>query len=112
MGYYTTYTLTIKEGFTPQVGKDLDELLERYDASYPFCKRCYNTYDTRNEYKWYEHEDDMKKISKELGEDVLLLLEGEGEEGMDVWRKYFRNGKIATYYPEIIWKEFSEEDLR
>ena len=43
--------------------------------------------------KWYEHEEEMKALSKEHPH-VLFILDGEGEESGDIWRKYFRAGKM------------------
>lgn len=106
------FNLTIEEGFTEEVGLKLDELLEKYDVSYIFEERVENEYGYADARKWYDREKDMRKISEELGEDILLLLEVEKEWGNDMWREYYKNGKSATYYPKIVWKEYSENDLR
>jgi hypothetical protein len=46
--------------------------------------------------KWYEHEDDMKKLSGEM-RGVLFILNGVGEEHGDEWVKYFKNGKMQVH---------------
>ena len=112
MGYQTTHKLTIKEGFTDEIGELLDRLLEERDCSYVFEARDEDFYDCSDGWKWYEHEEDMRYISKQLPHDVLLLLEGKGEENGDVWREYYRSGKCARCTPEVTWKEYSEFDLR
>lgn len=106
------FNLTIKEGFTEKIGEKLDELLEKYDVSYVFEKRVGNKYGYADERKWYDYEEDMRKISKELGEDVLLLLDIKEEWEEDIWKEYYKNGKSATYYPKMVWDEYSEDDLR
>jgi hypothetical protein len=45
--------------------------------------------------KWYEHVEEMKKMSLAFP-NVLFTLAGEGEESGDVWRKYFLNGKVQV----------------
>jgi hypothetical protein len=61
--------------------------------------------------KWYDHEDDMKKVSKE-NKGVLFTLHGEGEEGGDLWRKYFLNGKMQEAYARIEYDEFDSAKLK
>jgi len=61
--------------------------------------------------KWYEHENDMKAISKEYP-DVILKLEGEGEESGDIWVKYFVNGKMQTAAAKITFDDFDEKKLK
>lgn len=64
-----------------------------------------------SEYSWYEHESDMKKISREFP-GVLFLLEGEGEEAGDLWKKYFRSGKMQTAKAVITFEPFDESKLK
>lgn len=60
--------------------------------------------------KWYEHEDDMKRLSKEFPE-VVFQLNGEGEESGDVWVKYFKNGKMQVDKAEIKLAPFDATKL-
>ena len=58
--------------------------------------------------KWYEHESDVKILSKEI-KDVLFTLSGEGETSGDLWRKYFLNGKMQTAKAVITFAPFRKE---
>lgn len=49
-----------------------------------------------NEVKWYEHEDDMIALSKDHPE-LVWVLDGEGEDQGDVWRKFFYRGNLWTW---------------
>lgn len=60
--------------------------------------------------KWYDHEEDMKELSKQFPE-VLFTLSGNGEDCPDLWKKYFRNGKIQRAEAEIIYPEFDPTRL-
>ena len=42
---------------------------------------------------WYDHEEDMKELSKKFP-DVVFDLFGDGEESEDRWHKYFKNGRM------------------
>jgi len=54
--------------------------------------------------KWYNHDEDMTKISKSLPK-ILFTLEGDGEEHGDQWVTYYQNGKkqhvraVVTFPP-------------
>ena len=60
--------------------------------------------------KWYDHEDDMKRLSRRFPKSVFTL-KGEGEESGDVWVKYFKNGKMQTSKAEIKLAEFDAKQL-
>ena len=83
--------------------KDLDpETIVTSHIDYnPFEDNC----------KWYEHEKDMRAVSSKYPE-TLFLLEGEGEESGDIWKKYFLNGKMQTCKSIITFEEFDKSKLK
>lgn len=96
MGYETTYKLqtvsvAIKEtdplvtvlGEKPRKLPDFEDLIGNCAGYSVFEDSC----------KWYENEEDMTKFSAQYP-DVLFILDGFGEEEGDIWRKYFRAGKM------------------
>ncbi len=117
MGYYTRYNLDIavvdvKTGElhpSPTVQAKLQwgmtsllsELKEISGYDYLFGE----------DIKWYEHEDNMRKISKKYP-DVLFTLSGEGEESDDIWKKYFLNGKMQKARAKIVIPEFDFSSLQ
>ena len=101
MGYYTRYSIKHDE-INPAVTDVIDEALEKiWDGYSPFDEEC----------KWYEHEDDMKEFSKRFP-NVLFTLSGEGEEAGDIWKKYFKNGKVQVSKARIIVDDFEESELK
>ena len=58
--------------------------------------------------KWYDHEDHMSDISAAIP-DVYFILNGDGEDSDDLWRKYFFNGRIYAYYSMIPDQEMSRK---
>lgn len=105
MGYNTSYNLTLRnegdrfyaivEALKEKevVGYALDDFLETYDSV-----------------KWYDHEQDMKEVSKQFP-DIIFELHGEGEDTGDIWDKYFKNGKIQVCRAEIVIPPFDESKL-
>src|ERR1700733_15663509 len=86
MGYYTDYVASCKENpnhFAEKIDFHGGSLVNGHSP-----ESC----------KWYEHETDMIKYSKQYPE-LTFALKGEGEEAGDVWIKYFKNGKITTHRP-------------
>jgi len=96
MGYETRYSLkTVRSvldekdplvtvlGEKPRKLPDFEKMIVDLDEYNPFEDRC----------KWYDHEERMKDLSAKFPH-VLFVLEGFGEEDGDVWRKYFRAGKM------------------
>lgn len=65
--------------------------------------------------KWYNHEDDMCKLSA-MFPDLYFTLEGDGEEFDDFWRKLFHDGQCIgcvdgeIYYPEFDITYWEDED--
>jgi hypothetical protein len=58
-------------------------------------------------WKWYRHDDDMGMLSANFP-DVTFILEGVGEEHPDIWRKFYKNGKIIRKQKAVI--TFEDED--
>lgn len=61
--------------------------------------------------KWYEHEEDMRRVSK-VFPSVLFTLRGEGEESGDIWVKYFKDGKMQVAKAEIKLGPFDPSQLK
>ena len=60
--------------------------------------------------KWYEHDKDMIKLSKQYP-DYIFKLSGQGEDPQDLWITYYYNGK-KQYCPAIItYEEFDRSIL-
>jgi hypothetical protein len=105
LGYYTNFSLEAENiGGNPDYDKEVirqnspEDLVENLlGQSYLF-----NT-DT----KWYDHPEDMKKVSKAYP-GVLFTLNGAGEESGDIWRKYYFDGKEQYTEARI---EFDAFDL-
>ena len=97
MGYYTDYTITTDKA----IPEDFDEKFEQITD--------YSIYDMELlNVKWYDHKDDMLKISKEYP-DILFTVDGDGEDQGDVWREYYKNGRMQRVEPKVIWPEFDED---
>ena len=104
MGYYTHYHLeisapedvyeTIKEEVSKyiieMVGIDLDEFEDLIE--------------TTVEWKWYNHESNMKQIAK-MFPIVYFTLEGQGEDREDIWIKQFHDNEYYESYGKIIEPE-------
>jgi hypothetical protein len=54
---------------------------------------------------WYEHEEDMLDLSRKYPE-AVFILEGNGSEYPDMWKKMFINGDVEEIRPTLVWPEF------
>lgn len=52
----------------------------------------------------------MKNLSKKFPS-VLFILEGEGEENDDIWKKYFKDGKVQECAAKITFDPYDETKL-
>lgn len=135
MGYYTRYSLewVMQTGFNPvsncshnppesakfcpecgtSVGsKNLDDIVAEKirsseEMNYALCpdgRGCEST-------KWYDHEDHIKALSKDIPH-VLFILSGQGEETGDIWRKYFLDGKMQVSKVVMTFDEFDPKKLK
>lgn len=100
MGYLTTFTLNIIRG---DLAIDYQEEIEEMSG--------YGDETFNNQIKWYDYENDMKRISKKYPE-VIFCLRGYGEEPGDLWMRYFKNGKIQHSKGKVVFDEFDESKLK
>lgn len=100
MGYYTRYKLEILEGndYYTDYEKEISNLSGYND--------CFD-----DSIKWRDHENDMRRYSKENPK-VLFKLSGEGEESGDIWVEYYKNGKMQREKAQIIIGGFNEKKLK
>lgn len=122
MGYYTTYDLEVEatEVKVPIHAYDADgNPVTVYKHSYyeasDFIKEIedltgYSDNIFGDSVKWYDHEKDMRTISRKYPE-VTFILSGEGEESGDIWKKYFKNGRMFVAKARIVFPEYDESKL-
>jgi len=133
MGYYTRFNLKWKD--ESAIGKPTCEHAER--AGNKFCPMCGievgvftaseliveylekrngdfcgidSGGDSTDTVKWYDHETNMRELSKEFPS-VVFTLHGEGEESGDFWNKYFLGGKMQLDRPELVYAGFDKSKL-
>lgn len=135
MGYYTSYTLKWEPqqghvnspncnhrppngvNYCPTCGKpvgfqDLDSQIAEYIKGSQEMHYAMTSDGASNERsKWYEHEGDMRGMSKKFPH-VLFTLKGEGEESGDLWAKYFLNGKMQAAKAQIVIEPFDKTKLK
>lgn len=92
MGYYTDYDISNNSEEVQQRIKEVSD------------------YDYFNDIKWYSNEKDMKQVSLEFPDEVLIL-EGVGEEALDIWKAYYKNGKGFRTRAKIGFEDFDESKL-
>lgn len=92
MGYYTDFDITSNNEEVQQRIKEVSD------------------YDYFNDIKWYGYDKDMKQISLEFP-DVILTLDGLGEEALDIWKAYYKNGKGFKTRAKTVFEEYDESKL-
>lgn len=101
MGYYTEYTLDIiDKNYKYNEEEILHELEIISEYSDQFLEPI----------KWYEHEENMLKLSRRYP-DIVFKLKGIGEEFPDIWIKYFKNGKMQKCIAKIMFDDYDESKL-
>ena len=109
MGYYTNYTLTvIEEGDEriDEITEAMQEFEPKYGEGWLFDVYCGDADNS----KWYEHEEEMRTFSS-MFPTAVFKLGGEGEEPGDLWKKYFKNGKMQECLAEITFPPYDESKL-
>ena len=106
------------EGPSPTVEEVAARAAELFEAAAPGTRehenetKCWtDTLTGNNICKWYEHELQMARLSREWP-GAVFELSGSGEDETDLWKKYFRNGQIHTAIAEITYQPFNPEMLR
>lgn len=113
MGYYTYYTLHIKEASRADVENIWVYANEECpDFIYVFGDEIPESYaiDAEEPNTWYHFLDNMVKISEAFPH-VLFVLHGEGEVTADLWNAYFQNGKYQMCRAEIIYPEYDPSKM-
>jgi hypothetical protein len=111
MGYSTTYSLKWDCKKSKTTWDEIsDEIQLRQDAGTDFFYAVDAEGRTTDSCKWYDHEAEIAKFSK-IYPDVLFELSGEGEESGDIWKKYFRDGKMQRCDVEMTFPPFDETKL-
>lgn len=129
MGYDTRYSLTILSNDNKYKAKDIVLYMYKKQREknwfYPFTYKLKDLLadymfepdihsndttfkiETSDEYTWYDHEDEMKKLSRQFP-GTLFELHGEGEENDDIWNKYFKDGKMQKCYAKMVIPPYDE----
>lgn len=111
MGYYTRFRLSVLPAKSIDIQDQVNKFYEDVEADRVVGMEEYilpNILDSNDTMKWYEHQEDMIRVS-ELYPQLIFLLEGEGrEDEVDVWRCYYKNGK---YIHQDAMLTFEEPDL-
>lgn len=116
MGYYTTYNLFAHPVSDPEIADRIEEALHScdvigyaLDGEYQFTEGGVE-FSSCNAVKWYDHEEDMRAVSKKFP-CVHFELHGEGELSDDIWTQHFLGGKSQLCKAEIIIPPFDPEKL-
>lgn len=105
MGYTTTFSLKIEPS------NQWTEIYEAVKIKFDGFDYAIDQHgDAADSCKWYEHEEEMREISR-LYPDVLFHLSGEGEESGDIWEKHFLNGKMQACKAQIVIPPYDPEKL-
>jgi len=115
MWYQTTFhikAIDLKPALDrPILNKSFFNSLELYGVDVESRKDGRFAIGDGESYKWREHEEDLCEVSSQYT-DVVFILDGEGEQTGDVWRKFFLNGKLVhSWSPTIEPPEWDDLDI-
>lgn len=97
MAYYTDYDIS-------ENSEEIQEAIEE-KSSYG------GWYDGRLNAEWDQCEEDCKGVSLSFP-DQVIIVKGEGEVQGDIWKAYFKNGKMQACKGVITYPEFDESKLK
>jgi len=103
MGYCTNFELNIEDGDI-----DISVISKRLTQ---ITKYTFGYDGTLYHAKWYDWKDDMRKLSSEY-HDIVFVLSGQGEEYGDIWKAYFKNGKMQYAAAIVTFEPFDEGKLK
>lgn len=99
MGYYTDFNF---ENNKPEV-------IDAIHETTGYCESGSEGF--YSDAKWYDWQNHLKIVSKKFPEE-LIRIEGEGEESGDIWKAYFKNGKMQYTEAKLVFEEFDEAKLK
>lgn len=110
MAYNTEYSLSVLDLGEGDVElEDIEQLLE--EAGSPRAHGLlYAAYTEGLTTSWYDHELDMRELSRRTP-GVVYALYGRGDEDDDLWIKYFKDGKMQECRATIVFDPYDEEEL-
>jgi hypothetical protein len=108
MGYMTNYELTVVTDNRELEQRIINHLNENNEYNEEIIDA--SGYDMFGGMKWYDHEKDIINLSKKFP-NVLIELDGEGEETGDIWKLYAKGGKTQRVKAELKFADFDESKL-
>ena len=104
MGYLTNYTITAYMNEDNELYKDIKLLYEGlFKEDLRICDNVLVSSGS-DSVKWCDHDIDMTKLSEKYPT-VKFVLDGEGEEQGDVWKKIFLGGRMKYLLAELVWPD-------
>lgn len=97
MGYYTRYDISDNPETVQQAIED--------KSQYSFYNGC------TDQVKWYDCVEDCKEVSKAFP-NLVITVEGDGEEQGDHWKAYFKDGKVQVCKAIVTFEPFDESKLK
>jgi hypothetical protein len=109
MGYYTNYILTVRSRNDQDITENFLTIMNSMYSGWEDDSSADHVF-YLNESKWYDHEKDMKKISR-MYPDFLFELTGDGEDRLDFWKLHAKNGNIIKVQGTITYPPVPMEFL-
>lgn len=109
MGYYTAHELEVIEGDVT-VEEFFDAIRRQYGENEDIFYAMDDEGNCSDICKWYSSVEDMKKYSL-MFPDAVFCLYGDGEESDDLWRQYYKNGKVQHEAVVMTFAPYDESKL-